>query len=314
MPYRPRALERLRGPEYLEARREPAERYLVPEGVRVLLAAVDVQSWGFEVLVVGYGERRERWIVDRFSLRKLGEQFLRPPAFVEHWSILTEKVIGATYRLPDERELRVRRVAIDSAGEAEKGGEVQVTKRAYEYWRLLRRLGHSARAWLVKGEGGKKAPVRKVHPDSSRRSDRKAASAGDVPVLLIGTDAVKDALWIDLERDSPGPGYLHIPDWIEPAALAELGGSEQREPKGWKQIAKRNETWDLLTYCDALWHYEGGERINWDRPPPWAAEWERNSEVITPEQRRALQARATPPAAGAQPPQPRPRHSIRWNK
>ena len=87
MPYRPRALANMRGVEYLEARRDGAlERYHVPDGVRVIFAAVDVQSNRFEVAVIGYGPGRERWIIDRYALRKsaTGDP-LEPGAYVEHW-------------------------------------------------------------------------------------------------------------------------------------------------------------------------------------------------------------------------------------
>lgn len=101
--------------------------------------------------------------------------------------------------------------------------------------------------------------------------------------------------------DTPGPGYVHLPTWLSKAHLAELQ-TEARDAKGhWAPArGRRNETWDLLIYCDALWHHLGAERIHWERPPVWAAEMGRNSEVISAEQRREL--RAAPRAKSANPP------------
>ena len=281
MPYRPRAMANMRGIEYLDARRDRSlARYHVPNGVRVLFAAVDVQSNRFEVLVVGYGPGRERWIIDRYALsRTAGGEPQDPGAYVEHWSVIKDKVINATYRLPGGKQMRVRRVAVDSGGRAEKGGEVKVTSRAYEWWRKLKREGLAGRVWLIKGERRRSGPaVKKSYPDASGRSDRKSGARGDVPVLLLETTQIKDALDLDLHRDSPGPGYLHIPDWLSADYLAEMT-AEKREADGWHKVGKRNETGDLLVYADALWVHEGGNRINWDRPPPWAEEPSKNSEA-----------------------------------
>jgi len=42
----------------------------VPPGVFFLLAAIDVQKYGFVVQIVGIGQYFEKWIVDRFQIRK----------------------------------------------------------------------------------------------------------------------------------------------------------------------------------------------------------------------------------------------------
>jgi phage terminase large subunit GpA-like protein len=309
MPYRPRALANMRGVEYLEARRDSTlERYHVPDGVRVIFATVDVQSNRFEVAIVGYGVGRERWIIDRYSLRKTADGELQDPgAYVEHWNVLVDKVVNATYRLPGGMQMRVRRVAVDSGGRAEKGGEVKVTSRAYEWWRKLRRDGLAGRVWLIKGERRRSGPaVKKSYPDASGRSDRKSGARGDVPVLLLETTQLKDTLDLDLHRDAPGPGYLHIPGWISSDHLAELS-AEKREPDGWHKVGKRNETGDLLVYADALWMHEGCQRINWEHPPAWSAPWNANSEVM-PEDGGPIQVQQ-PKRPHPQTQRPRPRLS-----
>jgi len=298
MPYRPSRLDAMTGVGALEQRKErSAKRYQVPEGVRVLLAAVDVQANRFEVAVWGYGINRERWLIDRYAIAKseAGDP-LRPAALIEHWIEIERRVITSTYKLPGERELRVYRVAVDLGGYHDRAKGADSSRRAYEWWRALKREGLGQRARLVKGERTKRAKlVVESYPDSTERNDRRAGSRGDVPVLLISTDRMKDAAHADLQRETPGPGYVHLPGWLTRKHMDELT-TEAVDDKGhWAPArGKRNETWDLLIYCDALWHYLGGNKINWERPPTWAAPWDKNTEVITADQRRSLKEAVGP--------------------
>jgi len=293
MPYRPARLDSTQGVGALDNRREFAERFQVPAGARVLLAAVDVQANRFEVAVWAYGPQRERWLLDRYALTETADgERLRPAAILEHWEVLIDRVVLGTYRLESGKELRIYRVAVDSGGWHDRAQQADSTRRAYDWWRSLaaRRLSH--RVVLVKGETTRGHDIaRLTRPDSRVRSDRHAGSRGDVPVLMINSDRAKDAAHDDLSRDTPGPGYVHLPTWLSKAHLAELQ-TEARDAKGhWAPArGRRNETWDLLIYCDALWHHLGAERIHWERPPVWAAEMTRNSEVISADQRRELRA------------------------
>lgn len=294
MPYLPKRLEGTRGVEALDARLEASARYHVPDGVRVLLATVDVQANRFEVAVWGKGQNGETWLIDRYRLAQLRDGTpLQPAVYREHWQILTERVVLGTYKLSDGRELRIYRTAVDSGGYHDRRQKADSTKRAYEWWRELRATGLGQRVRLIKGGSTRNAaPVKESYPDSRERSDRKAGSRGDVPVLIINTDKLKDASAADLSRETPGPGYIHLPDWLSKSHLAELT-AEQRGPKGWEPIGnRRNETWDLLQYAAALWHYLGADRIKWDRPPAWCAPMDRNSEVISADQRRDLKSKA----------------------
>jgi len=293
LPYKSIALKKSRTSNELAARAEIWERYTVPIGVRTLIAFVDNQKDRFEVRVWGYGVGRERWLIDAFSIREWEKERVRPATHAEHWDAITQRVVHGTYRLPTGQELRIWKVAVDSAGYAE-DQEAQTTLRAYDWWRSIHRGGLGHRVRLIKGSGSAKVPIRETYPDSRKRSDRKAGSRGDVPVFGLGSNLLKDAAFADLSRDVPGPGYIHLPEWAPPEILDELV-AETREPKGWiLPQGRRNETWDSLYCCDALWRHYGGDRINWDNPPPWAsADWAVNPEVISSEQRRELKAGTT---------------------
>lgn len=275
--------------DYLRERAQPMTRYVVPEGVRTLLAAVDVQAGKdprFEVAVYGYGQDAEQWLIDRFAIREVD-----PAAHIEDWDRLTERVVNSTYRLADGRELRVHMVGVDS------GGKAGVTERAYEWWRSLKRDGLGRRVRLVKGAKLRRDRIQETWPDSTRRRDRQSGGRGDVPVLLLDSNQLKDAIYADLQRDAPGPGYLHLPEWLPAAYFDELT-AEQRTEKGWQQIpGRRNETFDLAVYCRGLWLYLKGDKIRWDNPPPWASPMERNSNVMTADERRDMKAQQPKPTS-----------------
>lgn len=291
LPYMPQRLAKVRGVDYLQNRLEPYERYYLPDGVRVLLATVDVQANRFEVLILGYGKGNERWLIDRFPLAKLqnGDP-LQPPVILEHWALLLDRVINSTYKTGDGREMRVHFTAVDSGGYQRQQLKADSTRRAYEWWRSLTASRLSHRVRLLKGGSSRTAPmVREAYPDASGRKDRNSTARGDIPVLLLNVDRLKTMLSNDLQRDVPGDGFIHFPEWIPPNYLDELTAEQQDASGKWLQIGnRRNETWDLMTYADGVWRYLKGDKINWNAPPPWAAAWDSNVNVITPEQRKQL--------------------------
>jgi phage terminase large subunit GpA-like protein len=291
MPFLPPAANAKRDGHELQGRAEESAQGFVPRGVRFLTAQVDVQAGkraGFEVLVTGWGPQREKWWIDRFRLRTSereqdGEPLpMDPSAYVEDWRRLIPKVIERRYPLADGsgRTMPIRVVLCDSGGKGGKDGDAGVTARAYEFWRELKRAGMGNRFRLVKGAGSSDSPVREVFPNTSARKDRNSGSAGDVPLLLVDTDALKDVIASDLARENPGPGYLHVPDWAPASMLDELT-SETRTAKGWVAMGrKHNETLDLSVYGEAAWVLPlKANEINWKAPPPWARPQDENPEV-----------------------------------
>lgn len=271
-------LQDTRDGQYLIDRAEEgAERFVVPEGVRTLLASVDVQANRFEVLVKGVGVGGEKWIIDRYAIRDV-----KPAARIEDWDQITDKVVNATYRLGDGRELLIHMAGVDY------GGKAGSSERALEWWRSLKREGKGRRVRLVKGEKRKSGRVKEAYPDSSSRKDRQAGGRGDVPVLMVNSDAMKDAVYADLQRATPGPGYVHFPAWLPSHYYDELT-AEQRTDKGWEQISRRrNETFDLAYYIAALWVYLKGDKIRWDAPPSWCDVPDNNPDVISADERREM--------------------------
>ncbi len=271
MAYRPRATGRTRSPQALAARVETLEKRHIPPGVLYLVTAVDVQASHFVVQVIGYGAANERWVIDRYSLRFRGpkgdnQTVIDPARNIDDWKYMLDRVMRPYPFLQDpEYGLTPAVVAVDS------GGRAGVTERAYSFWRVCRNAGLGRKVILVKGGSRNDAPrVRQVFPDSSHRRDRKTNARAEVPVYLLNTLILKDALAADLERDRPGPGFIHLPEWLDSWFFDELT-AEVRTANKWDRPGHaRNEAFDLFCYAAAANLYLGAERVNWEKPPAWA--------------------------------------------
>lgn len=289
-PYYPKALDDIRLPEVLKSRSEPLGEQVVPEGVRFLVATIDVQKNMFVCQVFGIlpGAPFDTVLIDRFDIRKSkriddeGERlWVKPSAYLEDWDELIEHVIQREYPLSDGsgRKMGIRLVGCDS------GGREGVTTMAYNFYRKLRESNLHRRFILIKGEGKANIPrTRITYPDSSRR-DAKAAARGDVPVLILNSNLLKDDLNGRLDCIEPGKGMYRMPNWLSDSFYNELC-SEYREGEGWKNPSgARNEAWDLSYYMIGLCVSEliRIEHINWQNPPGWAADWDANDLIRQPD-------------------------------
>lgn len=306
MPYTSRHLADAGRDETGDLYDDTLQRYVVPDWTRLLVAFVDVQGGRnarFEVQVHAVGEYKEQALVDRYAIKLskregLGDEFapLDPASHPLDWDLITEKVVNCTYRTNDaSREMRIKRVNVDS------GGEDGVTDKSYAWYRRLRKEGLHRRVRLTKGHGSKV----KVDWHIKETMVGGKQGEGDIPLLQFDPNKFKDMVSNGRGRRVPGPGYYHWPrprgpknpdGWLAPAVLDELDAEVRNEAGVWEQIKKRNETLDgcvgVLVACTDLGLDKKGF---WDNPPPWALPLDRNSEVITPEARRELKESAPAP-------------------
>ena len=316
-PFVPKAAEVQRLPEVMKARAEamPYERIeaveridrltnlpfaiqpQVPPDVRFLVATVDVQNNMFAVQVHGIapGEPFDVVVVDRFSIRKskrLDAQgdalWVKPATYLEDWSELTSEVIRRSYPLGDgtNRRMMIRYTVCDS------GGAAGSTTNAYNFYRTLKLAGEAGRFHLVKGDPLPSRPRAQItFPDSNQR-DKLAAARGDVPVMLLNSNVLKDSLANRLECQVPGKGMFRYPDWLPDWWYAEMC-AEIRTEKGWQKGSyRRNEGFDLSYYAlgacvSVMLRTEG---IDWLSPPGWAKPWQANDLVseVAPSETFAL--------------------------
>lgn len=286
VPYKAKKRRVARSASELTERAEVWQKLTVPDGVRFLLALIDIQKNRFVVQVMGYAQGRERWLIDRYNIAKSNRdgQSVDPGAYAEDWDLLIP-LITKRYELADGsgRFMQIHAVGCDS------GGADGVTTKAYDFWRKLQRdpalKAHrlNKRFWLIKGDGRKESDrVKLTHPDTSGRADR-GASVGDVPVLRINTNMLKTDLDHDLRRTVSGAGYYHFPDWIGDWWYDELTREEPDEKGLWSAKSK-NEAWDLSVYGDALFIHVGAGAMNWLTPKAWAAPLAANSNVYADDQ------------------------------
>lgn len=247
----------------------------IPNGVRVLTAGVDLQGGAFDVLVEGWDEHYQSWVVDRFDIRQLedGKTDVRPARHPEHWGVLIRRVIGATYPFADDpsRRLPVALTAIDSAGLP------GVTDNAVAFYRQMRRREGRVilrSVMLTKGSSRPDAPALRppVNLELGRRRGRDNGVKTNIPLYVIGVNELKSTLDNRLRRETPGPLYKHFPTGLPEDFFAELT-AERRNARGlWTKENEHaaNETLDLAVLCMVAAMRLKPHRVNWRHPPSWA--------------------------------------------
>lgn len=165
------------------------------------------------------------------------------------------------------------------------GGRAGVTNMAYTYYRNLVEENLHRRFILLKGDPKPNQPRTRISYPDSQKKDNKAGARGDIPLLLLNSNLLKDDIYGRFDCLEPGKGMYRFPDWLSDSFFAELC-VEVRTDKGWENlVGHSNEAWDLSYYCVGLCVSEliRVESINWKEPPGWAAEWDKNDLVRLPD-------------------------------
>lgn len=238
----------------------------LPSMARFVTTAVDVQKHRFVVQVTAWGEEGQSWIVDRYNLipsDRMGDDGERlkvsPFTHPEDWHVL-DKLLEDQYTVVGSADVAIksRMVVCDS------GGQDQATNNSYSYALRLKRLGRADRFALLKGASTRGAMrIAKGKPGDDRIK---------VPLWIINTTILKDEVAANLSRSEPGPNFIHLPDWAGEWFFRELS-AETRTASGWlkKRKGDNNEAFDLCGYNRVAYSLCGGDKINWQRPPEWAA-------------------------------------------
>jgi phage terminase large subunit GpA-like protein len=294
-----------RVPEQLKEKAEPWEEIdgepVVPFDVRFLIATVDVQKTCFVVQINGFMPNGDLAIVDGFKFRLSNRRDgnddrlpIDPFAYAEDWEVLDE-LLTRSYPLADGsgRRMRIRAVGYDT------GGGEGAAANAYNHWRRLRKIGDGSHTRFIplKGEPSKIAPAARTTWPDSHKKDKHAIARGDIPVLLLNSNKLKDRVSQMLARrvneedaDDVRGGMIRYPD-TSPDWFYKQMTTEIRTDKGWENPAKRrNEAFDLTYYAIGIairpvekmvpFVHFGAERLNFSDPPIWADEWNANEFVF----------------------------------
>lgn len=302
--YLPKAQAKMRLAENLRKRAINWPRRTVPPGVRYLLATVDVQSNRFEVQIHGISID-DIYVIDRFAVKYSKRpdpanptQFLPidPKARPEDWRHLLFDVIQKSYPLSTDsnKHMAIHHTVCDS------GGADGVTANAYDFYRWLVKgydeeatdeikslypwvPGFAERFKLLKPDPIMSAPTYALRYPDSQRKDRLAGARGEIPVIFLNVNAIKNKLDNMLEREDEG-GTIIFPDWLDLGFFRELTVETKNKEGRWENISgRRNESWDLLVYCLGSMRHSAvkHDAINWDNPPDYAKEWSRNSLIFS---------------------------------
>ncbi|NUB12536.1 phage terminase large subunit family protein [Azospirillum brasilense] len=315
VPYSPpRSVNLLQGSDIADRATVHLHLGVVPEGVRFITAFWDVQIAHFDILFRGWGVNGESWVIDR---QRIGGD---PATSPEDWDKLLDEVVLRTFPLADGsgRHMGVRGVGYDSQGQP------GVSQQAYDAWtrwrtkKAVKFIGKIAGRDVfsvipTKGANGLMAPRLTVtYPDTSGDAAKKFGSNGTVPVAMFNPNTFKDDLNGQLQKADDGPWAVHFPSALRakspPHPWFEQLVAEKRQANGrWEKESRsaRNEALDTMVGNHVVAHLHGLNRINWQRPPSWAAPWDENSMVTVPEpDEPAPEAIVIAPAAPAAAPPP----------
>lgn len=206
----------------------------VPDEVKLLTAAVDVQDNRFEIEVIGWGGGKETWGVEYHKI--FGD--LKQEKI---WNELDE-FLSRTWSKQDGTNYGIACTCIDSGG--------HFTQEVYKFVspRETRRI------FAIKGQGtqnGQYIPL--INGVSKRKRE-------DVNLFIIGVDEGKAKVMSRLKIENKGPGYCNFPtgkgyneEYFKGITAEKL---VKRYKQGvahlvWKKVYERNEPLDLRVYNTA---------------------------------------------------------------
>ena len=226
----------------IEKRREHYKAE-VPNGVGALVCSVDVQGDRLELIVKGYGEGQESWLIAREIL--LGDTKVDTGDSV--WFEL-DRYLRRTFTHESGRKVGISCTVIDGNYESDVVYKFCATRKG-------------RRVYVVRGGRDQGKPL---VPKAS------TANAYRVRVYTLCSDTGKNTVMRRLKISEPGPGYMHFPKdvpWLDTEYFEQLVNSERRVPVKpspgkparwrWLEQRERNEAFDLEYYALAALHIRG---------------------------------------------------------
>ena len=219
--------------ETLYGRREDYEAD-VPNGVKILTAAVDVQDDRFEIEVVGWGAGRESWGIEYYVL--FGD--LKKQQVWDELDLWLKK----TWKKKDGTRFGIVCTCMDSGG--------HFTQEVYRFTKAR----EARRIYAIKGASAKKGEYVPLISGTSRPKPLKAL------LVSLGVNDGKSRVMSSLQVEDFGPNYCHFPigRGYEQPYFRSLTAEklETRYERGvpyavWVKIRARNEGFDLRVYNTA---------------------------------------------------------------
>ena len=239
-PYKPERVEAPEPDKLLQRIEDYQPRVMLPEGVLIITAGVDVQKRWLESTVWGWGENKESWLLDHFTINGA-------PDDPGTWSELERTLANCRYPHPYGTELAL----------FEAGSRVFVDAGHWDQhvlpWTFSKqKLGVAA----CQGSPTINAPI---------LGKPRLAHNPRAQIWSLGVNQSKDILYRRLTLDPPNdgvsfpPGFIHLnksatPQFIE-GLTAEYGKEERYRGEVYIRYvcenSKRNEVLDTTVYAHA---------------------------------------------------------------
>jgi phage terminase large subunit GpA-like protein len=200
----------------------------VPDGVGALIVSVDTQGSWLEVALKGYGVGEESWLL-------AWSQLHGDPGREEVWRDL-DKFLARSWLHVSGQRLKPDAVVIDSGG--------LHTDHVYRYVKVRQHR----KIFAIRGGNAWGTPL------VSRPS---TANRYHVKLFTLGVNAGKDIVMSRLHIQRAGPGFMHLPAWVDDEYLHQLTAERalRKYVKGkgsvreWVKVRDRNEAFDLEVYA-----------------------------------------------------------------
>lgn len=217
----------------------------VPDGVGVLVAAVDVQGDRLELLVRGFGLGEESW--DILHQRIYGD----PESGDTTWALL-DGLLARSYKHANGGDMRIHVTMIDSG---------YATDAVYKFVKPREARG----VYACKGDSGTEGTVPVHRPSRANQSG--------VKVFSLGVFGLKDQVLSRLKSTMLGPGYVHLRapradlcNGFDAEYFAQFGAEKivtaivkgsRRPRREFRRTRTRNEAIDLHAYSLAAFQSLG---------------------------------------------------------
>lgn len=192
----------------------------LPNGVMILVAAVDVQVDRLEIEVNGYGFEEEN-----FSI--IYKILPGNPSFQQVWLDLDE-YLQRTWTHKSGLRIIISACAIDSGYKTD---EVYAFVRPRQYRNIH---GFNQRIIAIKGAKEATAPIIPAKPSRVGANNR-------VFLYHVGVNQGKDLLNTRLQLREPGPGYVHFPVEYDEEYFKQLTNEYCKYEKGVRRWIPRTE-------------------------------------------------------------------------
>jgi phage terminase large subunit GpA-like protein len=188
------------GPDHLLSRLEAGfEEGAVPAGVGVLSLGVDVQGDRLEWWVWGWGAGLESWPIAAGVI--MGDPSKEPADPAGPWVQLEREVLDREWPHAGGKAMRIAIGFLDS------GYATTSVYKAAKRWK-------GRRIYASKGVGGRGLPI---------CGKGNYLRHHGVTLFPVGTDDAKsEFLRSQLKEQEKGPGFVHLPDWLDTAQVEQF--------------------------------------------------------------------------------------------